>query len=142
MTKGTASDFTDKWSKRLKGATQDIAKGVDTVTEAPSKLAIAQQEKMLQKLVDAINSGRWAAGLKNYSLEQWKADMKGKGVQRIASGVDGAQDKVTKFAEWLLPQIDSAKAKIKDMPSTTLEDNINRMTTYIREMGSKKYKKQ
>ena len=39
-----------------------------------------------------------------------------------------------------LPFLDSVQAKVKAMPSTTLEDNIARMTTQVREVA--KFQKQ
>jgi hypothetical protein len=58
-----------------------------------------------------------------------------KGLNRVASGIDGAAAKVTAFAAELLPHIDKQVDAIKKMPDTTLEDNISRMTTFIRGMA-------
>jgi len=40
----------------------------------------------------------------------------------------------------LLPHIDRGKEKIKAMPDVTLDDNINRMTSFIRHMSELKRK--
>jgi hypothetical protein len=69
------------------------------------------------------------------TLDEWKTAALSKGVDRIASGIDAAHDKVVAFAAKLLPAVDAAVAKIARMPSTTLEDNINRATSYMREMA-------
>ena len=138
----TSQEVTDKWKKRLKGSTEEIRKGVDRVTTAPSSEAIKKQEKMLAKLIEAIESGRWKKGLEKYSLEDWKRDMKEKGITRISQGVDSADAKMTEFYDWLLPRVEDGKRKIDAMPDVSLEDNIARMTTYIRHMADKKYKEQ
>ena len=93
---------------------------------------------MLANLTAAVSSGKWAAGLKRVSLEDWKKKARDIGVNRIAAGIDGAKDKVVAFAEVLLPHIDRGKDKIKAMPDVTLDDNINRMTTFIRHMSEMK----
>jgi len=135
MAKLTASEFQEKHARRLKAATEDVRKGIDRVTENPCEKAAAKQDKMLANLTASVNSGKWAGGLKRVSLEDWKKKARDIGVNRIAAGIDGAKDKVVAFAEKLLPHIDRQREKIKAMPDVTLDDNINRMTSFIRGMA-------
>jgi len=135
MAKLTAVEFQEKHARRLKGAVEDVRRGIDRVTVNPCELAAAKQDKMLANLTAAVNEGRWAAGLKRVSLEDWKTAARDVGVGRIAAGIDAAKDKVTAFAEQLLPHIDAGQVAIKSLPDITLEDNINRMTTFIRHMA-------
>jgi len=136
MAKLTAVEFQEKHARRLKAAVEDVRKGIDRVTENPCEKAAAKQDKMLTNLTAAVSSGKWAAGLKRVSLEDWKKKARDIGVNRIAAGIDGAKDKVVAFAEQLLPHIDREKAKIASMPDVTLDDNINRMTSFVRGMAS------
>jgi len=138
MAKLTAAEFQEKHARRLKASVEDVRRGIDRVTENPCEKAAMKQDKMLTNLTSAVSSGKWAAGLKRVSLEAWKGKARDIGVNRIAAGIDGAKDKVTSFAEVLLPHIDRQLAKIKGMPDTTLDDNINRMTTFIRGMSEMK----
>lgn len=135
MAKLTASEFQEKHARRLKAAVEDVRKGIDRVTANPCDLAAAKQDKMLTNLTASISSGKWAAGLKRVSLEEWKRKARDIGVNRIAAGIDGAKEKTIAFAEELLPHIDRQKAKIAAMPDVTLDDNINRMTSFIRGMS-------
>jgi len=136
MAKLTAAEFQAKHARRLKAAVEDVRTGIDRVTENPCDKAAAKQDKMLANLTNAVSSGKWAAGLKRVSLEEWKRKARDIGVNRIAAGIDGASDKVIAFAEQLLPHIDREQAKIKAMPDVTLDDNINRMTSFIRGMAN------
>ena len=138
MAKLTAAQFQEKHARRLKASVEDVRQGIDRVTENPTEKAAAKQEKMLTNLTNAVNSGKWAAGLKRVTLEQWKRQTRDVGVNRIAAGIDAAKDKVTAFAEDLLPHIDRGLEKIKAMPDTTLDDNINRMTSFVRHMAELK----
>lgn len=138
MAKLTAAEFQEKHARRLKAAVEDVRKGIDRVTENPCEKAAAKQDKMLTNLTAAVSSGKWAAGLKRVTLPQWKAKARDIGVNRIAAGIDGAKEKVIDFAEVLLPHIDRGKEKIKAMPDVTLDDNINRMTSFIRHMSELK----
>ena len=135
MAKLTPSEFQEKHARRLKASIEDVRRGIDRVTESPTDKAVAKQDKMLTNLTAAVSSGKWAAGLKRVSLEEWKRKARDIGVNRIAAGIDGAKEKVISFAEELLPHIDRQKAKIDAMPDVTLDDNINRMTTFIRGMS-------
>jgi len=136
MAKLTASQFQEKHARRLKAAVQDVRDGIDRVTENPCEKAAAKSDKMLTNLTNAVNSGKWANGLKRVSLEEWKKKARDIGVNRIAAGIDGAKEKVTAFAEVLLPHIDRGREKIKAMPDVTLDDNIGRMTEFIRHMAT------
>ncbi|KKN26662.1 hypothetical protein LCGC14_0872290 [marine sediment metagenome] len=136
MSKLTPQQFQEKHARRLKGAVNDIKEGIDRVTENPCEKAAAKQDKMLTNLTAAVQSGKWAAGLKRVDLATWKQKARDIGVNRIAAGIDGAKDKVIKFAEELLPHIDREQAKLAGMPDVTLDDNINRMTSFVRGMAN------
>jgi len=138
MAKLTATEFQEKHARRLKGAVEDVRRGIERVTENPCDKAAAKQDKMLTNLTAAVQSGKWAAGLKRVSLEDWKKQARDVGVNRIAAGIDAAKTKVIAFAEVLLPHIDRGQDKIKAMPDVTLDDNINRMTTFVRHMADMK----
>lgn len=135
MAKLTAAEYQDKHARRLKAATEDIRRGIDRVTENPCEKAAAKKDKMLANLTRSVNDGKWEAGLKRVSLEAWKKKARDIGVNRVSAGIDGAKEKVIAFAEQLLPHIDRQKAKIAAMPDVTLDDNINRMTTFVRGMS-------
>lgn len=135
MSKLTPSEFQEKHARRLKQSVEDIRKGIDRVTENPCEKAAAKQDKMLTNLTAAVQSGKWAAGLKRVDLARWKHQAREVGVNRIAAGIDAAKEKVTEFATQLLPHIDRIKAKTDAMPDVTLDDNINRMVAFSRGMA-------
>lgn len=135
MAKLTAEEFQEKHARRLKGAVEDMRKGVLGVTESPTAKAAAAAAKMKARIVESIDSGKWANGLRRVTLDEWKTKMIEKGVNRVATGIDGAKDKVVSFASELLPHIDKGVESVKKMPDVTLEDSIARMTTFIRHMS-------
>ncbi len=135
MSKLTAAEFQEKHARRLKGAIDDMRKGIEGVTQSPTAKAASKVDKMRTNIVASIDNGKWAAGLNRVSLDEWKTKMIDKGLNRVATGIDGAAAKTTAFAQELLPHIDRGVDAIKKMADTTLEDNINRMTTFIRHMS-------
>lgn len=135
MAKMTPAEAQEKWARRLKASIPDIEAGVDRVTEAPGKKAAAKADKMLAGITEAVRDGTWARRVGAVTLEDWKGKMKTKGVSRIAAGVDGAAAKAEDFFSQLFAYQDSIKGKLDAMPDLTLEDSINRMTTWTRDMA-------
>lgn len=136
MAKLTPAEFQEKHARRLSAAVEDVRKGIDRVTVNPCELAAAKKEKMLANLTASVNDGRWEAGLRRVSLADWKDKAKNVGAGRIATGINAAKAKVIAFAEELLPHIDAGQAALKTLPDITLEDNIARMTSFIRHMAN------
>jgi hypothetical protein len=135
MPKVTPEQFADKLIRRLSGATADIQQGVQRVTESPTAKAAQKQDKMLNNLTEAVRSGKWANRLKAVSTEEWKDKMVNVGVPRIASGVEAARGKIETFARELLAYQESLQRKVQSMPDLTLEQNIARMTEWVKGMS-------
>lgn len=135
MARVTPEEFQEKHARRLKGALDDMRRGVEKVTVAPGALAAKKQEKMKARLNEKIDDGTWAARVSGVPLEEWKSKMVEKGISRVSGGIDAAADKVTDFAKQLLPHIDTVVSKVQKMPDLTLEDSISRMNTFVREMA-------
>jgi len=131
----SAAEFAEKHIRRTKAASTDMRAGVERVTEAPGKKAAVKQEKMKANLVAAIDSGKWARRTASVTLEDWKKDMLEKGVGRVSAGLDRAADKIEAFAEELIVHENALLAKVGDMPDLTLQDSINRATTWIEGMA-------
>jgi len=130
------AEIAEKHARRTKGAVQDMIKGVDNVTVAPGQLAGKKEAKLIQNWNESVTSGRWKRGVEKVSLEEWKASMKDKGAQRVAAGIDAARGKVEAFYAELLPFQADLSAKVAGMPDLTIEDSIQRASTWIRGMGN------
>jgi hypothetical protein len=138
MARVSPSEYSEKWSRRLKGATEDIRRGISRVTEAPGQAAARAQDLMKAKLNASIDDGTWARTVGAVSVDDWKRAATEKGVNRIAQGVDSAVPGQTTMAAKLLENVDQAVAIVKRLPKGTIEDSINRMGTYAREMNKRK----
>ncbi len=139
MPRLTPEEFAEKHGRRLKGAISDIQAGIQKVTEAPTAKAAQKAEKMRARLNEAIDSGLWQQRLQKVTVEDWKQAALSKGVGRIPAGVDAARKKVEEFAGQLLSYQDGLKKEVDRLPDLTLEDSINRMTTWVR--GMSKFRK-
>lgn len=126
-------EFREKHARNLKNAAQDIAAGIDKVTESPTKAAAAKKGKMLQNLTAAVQDGSWERGLNRVSLEDWKKQARDVGVPRIAAGIDAASGDVEDFAAQFLPFVEGVAKSVRSLPDLTLQDSINRMTKQVTE---------
>lgn len=135
MAQKTAAQSAAKWTRNAQGATQALTDGINNVQVAPGVLAAAKQDKMLQKITEAITSGKWAANVSAVTLADWKNAMLTKGVQRYGAGVSQAQPKFQAFMQKLLPFQANISQQVAAMPDLTLQDNINRAVFFMTEMS-------
>lgn len=138
MAKLTPEQYADKQARNLKNSIQDIRDGINRVTTSPGQEAVKRQDKMRTKVLEAIDSGRWASKTGAVSVDEWKRAALDKGVDRIATGIDAAHDKQVSMAGRLLPAVDAAASKARAMPKNTLQDSIARMTSFVTDMSKMK----
>jgi hypothetical protein len=130
----TADQAQAKWVSRLQGATTEITNGVNNVTVAPGQLAAAQSQKWLQNVQAAAE--KWKRNVGAVSLEQWRMYMLNVGVPRISQGANAKQAKYGAFAQQFFPHLEAGIQKVRGMPSTTLDDNIQRAVAMMRHNAS------
>jgi hypothetical protein len=125
------SQVAAKWANNLSNATTAITDGVNAVTVAPGQAAARQKEVWVQNVT--ASKDKWASRTAAVPLTSWQQDMITKGVPRIAQGAQGAQDKMAAFMGKALPYI---AAQVQALPPRgTLEQNLNRMTQFVRGMA-------
>lgn len=121
---------TQKWVNNLSGSTESIRAGVAAVSTAPGQRAAAQRAKWLARIQSSAD--KWAQRVGSVSLGDWQAAMVNVGIPRVAQGAQAKQAKFQNFMTEFLPHLSAGVAKVDAMPSTSLEDNINRAVTMIR----------
>lgn len=127
-----ASSVAKKWSQNLGASTTSITEGVNAVQVAPGVAAASRQALLKSRLNAAIDSGKWAARVQSVSLGDWKQSMTTKGIQRIASGAQAAEPKMTKFLNDFLPVAAQVSAQVDSMPKNSIEDSVARAGAAIR----------
>lgn len=116
MAAKTPQSIAAKWAQRLGGAGQAYKDGIQSVTIAPSQLAIAQQDRARQGFVDAIDSGRWARKLGMVTLSDWQRKAVDVGAGRLTSGATAALPKVQAFMAEFYPVTQQVKQTVAGMP--------------------------
>lgn len=129
-----AADITAKWAANTKNATKAYEAGIQAVDSSPMEAAAAKTDKYLQGVQDAVNNGKYAAGLRAVSLQDWKQQAITKGARRISDGVTAATPKFQSSMSQILPQIQQIQAAVRAMPDTTEADREARMVENMRRM--------
>jgi len=135
MPKVTPAEAAAYWRDNLKARTSRIRTSVQRLTENPMEKAASKKDKMKAKLIEALDQGKWEAGLRRRTLEQWKERFLTKGIANISTGADAAVRDMEEFFAELFPYQENLLSKIKSMPDLTLQDSINRVTTWIEGMA-------
>lgn len=130
-----ARTVAERWARKLAGATEDIRVGIEAVTEAPSQKAIQKKEKMKQRIIQAIDSGKWERALSKVTLEEWKDAFINKGLTRIGTGAEQGRRKMEDFMAQLIPYVENLKAQVNRMPDTTLDQRIQKMIAWVQGMA-------
>ena len=125
----------NKWANRTKGATNEYRSGIQGVTESPMVKAAEAADKYLNRVQEAVSSGKFQERLRNTPIDKWKTASLEKGAQRIAAGVDGAVGDVEDFYSQLFPFQETLQRQVDNMADATLEDSINRMVAWTRGMA-------
>ena len=131
----TAQEIARKWQRNLSGSVESIRNGVQDVTVSPTEKAAAKADQYLIGVQSAVDSGKYQAGLRRVTLEQWKQAMLDKGVPRIASGASAGEPKFQEFMAEFLPYIESGQRMLENMPRGGLQENIARSTAMIEHLA-------
>lgn len=74
----TAQQAGSNWSGAATRATPNFVAGVQSTQKDQAALAVAQQATLLQNFTQAVQSGRWAAGVTRRGTAYWKQQTEAK----------------------------------------------------------------
>src|SRR5438105_14228169 len=120
----SAQEFADKWAQRTSAAATDYVTGAERTDKDPTALAIVAIPRRRQNVLQAIDSGKVAAGLRRAGKSGWLAGITGKGQQNFSSSVSAAatKEKVAAAAGPLLSYIAAGLSRLASMPNVTNAD--------------------
>jgi hypothetical protein len=128
--RSNAQDATARWVTNLSNATAAMTAGAQRLQTSPGQSAAAAADKWLAKVTQAKDKFKSRVG--SVTLDQWRTAYTTYGVQRVASGAQAKQGKMLSFQQDWLAYLGNNMSKIDAMPSTTLEDGINKAVAQIR----------
>jgi hypothetical protein len=135
----SAAAVFSKWQSNSRNAADAYVEGVQNTDKDIVGLAIGAIPRMKANIIDAIDSGRVANGLRKIGNDGIKAAVAQKGKVAFTNGVDGAQTKFEAAFTPLLTYIDGVKRTVASMPNLTDADRDARMLKNVALM--RQYKK-
>lgn len=132
MARVTPEEYAQKWAQRTQAASQDYARGVMRVQQAPGAQAAAKKSTYLARVNESAN--KWASKVSAVTLAEWQQMASTKGAQNLATGVSAAQPKMSAAAGKLLSTVDTVRSRVKQMPGDTLQQRLARATAMAQGM--------
>lgn len=126
----TAQEFAQKWANNASAASTSYAQGVSMVTQSPGEAAAAAADKWQLGVQQAKQ--KFTDHSRAVSLDQWKQAATQKGSQRYGPGVQQAQGKMAQKAGDFLQSTYDTADRVNQMPSTTLDQRIQKSVEYQR----------
>ena len=124
-----ATAATAKWVANLSNATAAMTAGANRVTQSPGAAAAAAADKWLARVTAA--KPKFVARVGAVTVDQWRQAYTSYGIQRVASGAQAKQGKMLSFQTDWLNYLQANMSKIDRMPTTTLQDGINKAVAQI-----------
>lgn len=121
----------DKWARNLGAAGEAIKAGVQAVSVAPTDKAAAAADRYAAGVARAVTDGKYQAGLRRVSLEDWKQATLRKGLNRIAAGATEGKSKMTAFLSDFIPHLEAGQRMLDSMPRGDLQTNIQRAVSMM-----------
>lgn len=114
------------WQSQFSGSSAKYQAGVQAVTTAPGQSAAAAADKWQTNVSSATAKSKFATNSAAVTLTSWQQAATIRGVQNLSAGASKGVGKYTSFATKFFPVLSQNMAAVAAMPSTTLQDNINR----------------
>lgn len=129
-----AGAVASKWATRTSAAAQDYVDGVTSTDKDPTALAIAAIPRMRARVLESIDSGKVAAGLRRVGKQGWIAAVQAKGAANFSSGVQAAEGKVATAFAPLLAFESNLQRQVQAMPANTDAEREAKMLAWVRGM--------
>lgn len=129
-----AGSVASKWVTRTSAASQDYVDGVTNTTKDPAALAIAAIPRMRARVLEAIDTGKVADGLRKSGKAGWIAAVQAKGAANFVAGVSAAEQKVATAFGPLLAFENNLQRQVGGMPANTDAEREARALAWMRGM--------
>lgn len=123
-----------KWVARTSASAQNYVDGVTQTDKDPTALAIAAIPRMRARVLESIDNGKVAAGLRRVGKQGWIAAVQAKGAANFSAGVTAAEAKFAAAFTPLLAFENNLQRQVAGMPANTDAEREARMLAWVRGM--------
>lgn len=131
MAMPTPQSAATKWSAGLGAAVTRYTDGVKAVQTSPNQLAAAAVDRYIAGV--QASQQKYVQRNQSITLQYWQQQAVNKGGQRLASGAQAAEGKMTAVFTQLFPFIEQVRGSLP--PRGDLEQNIARSAAFQRGMS-------
>jgi hypothetical protein len=124
-----AQAATNKWVTNMQNAGPAMTAGANRVTQSPGALAAAAADKWLTRL--QASKPKFIARAQAVTVDQWRTAYLNYGISRATQGAQQKSGKFLAFQQEWLGYLAANMAAIDRMPTTTLQDGINKAVAQI-----------
>lgn len=119
-----AQQAASNWSSAGARATPNYVAGVQNTTKDQAALAVAQQATLLANFTQAVQSGRWAAGVQRRGTGYWKSQTEAKSAN-YATGYTAGSNNYASAAQKFMPAIQNIVGSLP--PRGDIMQNLQRV---------------
>lgn len=128
------SEFIKRWKEGVANGSTKYIDGIKNCQVNPADEAIKAKEKARRRYNEAMDNGKWEAGLRNTSREFWQSQAINSGASKYANSTAKGEAKLRRVASELVANYNKAKELAASMPNVTDQDAENRMLANVRLM--------
>lgn len=122
-----ATTASQNWQASAGRAQQAFVSGVTSTTKDQASLAVAAQARLLMNFQDAVNSGRWAAGVQRGGTAYWKQQTEAK-ANNYGTGITAG---VNNFTAAITKIINAEQAIVSSLPPRgDITQNLQRANAF------------
>lgn len=111
-----------KYEKNTGQAAESYKAGIDAVTESPTEKAANRKDKYVAGVQRAADSGKYEAGLRAVTTEEWKAAAKNKGAAALQNAVRNLSARAKRNMRNLFDYSQTVASQIAGMADATEAD--------------------
>lgn len=131
----TAAQAAANWQGSAGRAATAFTEGVNSTTKDQAALAVAQQATLVANFNNAVNSGRWAAGVQRRGTAYWKQQT----VAKAANFSQGFQAGAANFQSAIGKVIAAEQGIVGSLPPRgDINQNLQRANAFALAMHSQK----
>lgn len=127
-----AATIADQWANGMANCGDKIRAGVNAVNESPTEKAAQASDRYVSGVQRAASNGKFQAGLRKVTLEDWRKATLDKGINRIPQGAAQAKPKFKSFMAEFIPHLEQGMRELDNMPRGDVEQNIARAAAMMR----------
>jgi len=128
------SAMAEKWTRNTQNASADYVRGMQNPRRDPVQAAVRAAGKYKDRTMEAINEGRWEAGVRNQNYPEAVQIATSDGGAAYAAGARRRESKVQRVYGRLAPLLGAVSQAIQTMPQDSDSQREQRLLAARRAM--------